>query len=334
MKAYNKDNIPRAKQLRKNMTPWERKLWYEFLRSYPIRFQRQKAIGSYIVDFYCAKARLVIELDGGGHYEQEQQQKDSVRTVELESMNLTVLRICNLDIDHNFDGVCEYIDHIVQHSLPQSASLTAPSSEGAYYKTKLWRYTMNICIYGASSNKLAQEYYDAAEILGGLMAQQGHTLVFGGGKGGLMGAVARGAYAQGGAIIGVAPRFFDEPGILFEECTEFIYTETMRERKAIMEERSDAFIVLPGGIGTYEEFFEMLTLKQLGRHGKPMAMLNTRGYYDPMAAMLQNTVDEGFMSANCMELFGVYNTPAEVLDYVLKAETVTGSIKRLEDYNK
>ena len=193
---------------------------------------------------------------------------------------------------------------------------------------------MNICIYGASSNKLAQEYYDAAEILGGLMAQQGHTLVFGGGQGGLMGAVARGAHAQGGSIIGVAPRFFDEPGILFEECTEFIYTETMRERKAIMEERSDAFIVLPGGIGTYEEFFEMLTLKQLGRHSKPMAMLNTRKYYDPMAAMLQNTVDEGFMSANCMELFGVCDTPAEVLEYVLKAETITGSIRRLEDYNK
>ena len=194
---------------------------------------------------------------------------------------------------------------------------------------------MNICIYGASSNKLAQEYYDAAEALGALMAQQGHTLVFGGGKGGIMGAAARGAHAHGGAIIGVAPRFFDEPGILFEYCTEFIYTDTMRERKAIMEERSDAFIVLPGGIGTYEEFFEMLTLKQLGRHGKPMAMLNTRGYYDPMSAMLQNTVDEGFMGESCMGLFGVCDTPAQVLDYVLNSKLVTGSIRRkLEDYNK
>ena len=194
---------------------------------------------------------------------------------------------------------------------------------------------MNICIYGASSNKLAQEYYDAAEALGALMAQQGHTLVFGGGQGGIMGAAARGAHAHGGAIIGVAPRFFDEPGILFAECTEFIYTETMRERKAIMEERSDAFIVLPGGIGTYEEFFEMLTLKQLGRHSKPMAMLNTRGYYDPMSAMLQNTVDESFMSADCMNLFGVCNTPEEVLDSILTAKAVTGSIARkIEDYNK
>ena len=194
---------------------------------------------------------------------------------------------------------------------------------------------MNICIYGASSKSLAQEYFDAAEALGALMAQQGHTLVFGGGKSGLMGAVARGAHAHGGSIIGVAPRFFDEPGILFEDCTEFIYTETMRERKAIMEERSDAFIVLPGGIGTYAELFEMLTLKQLGRHSKAMAMLNTRKYYDPMAAMLQNTIDEGFMSASCMGLFGVCDTPEEVLEYVLTAKSVTGSIERkLEDYHK
>ena len=77
MKEYNKSNIPLAKTLRKNMTPWERKLWYEFLRSYPVRFQRQKAIGNYIVDFYCAKAGLVIELDGGGHYTAEQMEKDA-----------------------------------------------------------------------------------------------------------------------------------------------------------------------------------------------------------------------------------------------------------------
>ncbi len=131
MKEYNKNNIPLAKSLRKNMTPWERKLWYDFLRNYPIRFQRQKAIGNYIVDFYCAKARLVVELDGGGHYAEEQAEKDRVRTRELESMELTVLRICNLDIDCNFAGVCEHIGSVVNQSLPQSALLTAPSSEGA-----------------------------------------------------------------------------------------------------------------------------------------------------------------------------------------------------------
>ena len=120
MKAYNRANIPLAKALRKNMTPWEQKLWYEFLRVYPIRFQRQKAIGNYIADFYCAKARLVIELDGGGHYTAEQAEKDAARTEALEAMHLTVLRICNLDIDRNFSGVCKYIDLTVSRlSLSQ-----------------------------------------------------------------------------------------------------------------------------------------------------------------------------------------------------------------------
>ena len=107
MKKYNKANIPLAKALRKNMTPWEKKLWYQFLRSYHVRFQRQKAIGSYIADFYCAKARLVIELDGGEHYTPEQIERDKIRTTELENMNLTVLRFLNRDIDRNFGSICE-----------------------------------------------------------------------------------------------------------------------------------------------------------------------------------------------------------------------------------
>ena len=120
MKAYNRANIPLAKALRKNMTPWERKLWYEYLRTYPVRFQRQKAIGNYIADFYCAKAGLVIELDGGGHYTVQQIETDSIRTKALEAMNLTVLRICNLDIDRNFAGVCQQVDLTVQNlSLSQ-----------------------------------------------------------------------------------------------------------------------------------------------------------------------------------------------------------------------
>ena len=113
MKQYNRANIPLAKNLRHNMTLWERKLWYDFLRQYPIRFQRQKAIGDYIVDFYCAKARLVIELDGSGHYTPEEAEKDTRRTEALNRMNLTVLRFSNLDIDQNFSGVCTYIDRAV-----------------------------------------------------------------------------------------------------------------------------------------------------------------------------------------------------------------------------
>jgi len=120
MKEYNRSNIPLAKKLRKNMTPWERKLWYDYLRFYPIRFQRQKAIGNYIVDFYCAKAHLVVELDGGGHYTPEQMKVDAERTAVLESMDLRVIRICNSDIDKNFRGVCEFLDMEVRKSLPQS----------------------------------------------------------------------------------------------------------------------------------------------------------------------------------------------------------------------
>ena len=131
MKDYNKNNIPLAKNLRKNMTPWERKLWYEFLRSYPVRFQRQKAIGNYIVDFYCAKAGLAVELDGGGHYEGKQLDKDNIRTAELEKAGLKIIRFCNLDIDTNFYDVCESIDSAVKHSLPQSPAAPTPSLEGA-----------------------------------------------------------------------------------------------------------------------------------------------------------------------------------------------------------
>ena len=131
MKEYNKSNVNLSRISRKNMTRHEKKLWYMFLNKYPIRFQRQKPIGNYIADFYCAKSKLVIELDGSGHFLPNQVLKDRIRTERLEEMDLTVIRINNLDVDGNFYNVCQYIDTIVKCSLPQSASQTAPSSEGA-----------------------------------------------------------------------------------------------------------------------------------------------------------------------------------------------------------
>ncbi len=122
MKEYNKKNIQVAKMLRKNMTPWERKLWYEYLRNYPVRFQRQKAIGNYIVDFYCAKARLAIELDGGEHYSNNNKLNDKKRTEELNKQRIKVIRICNLDIISNFYGVCEYIDRAVKEGINKTPS--------------------------------------------------------------------------------------------------------------------------------------------------------------------------------------------------------------------
>ena len=114
---HDKKNEILARNLRKNMTPWERKLWYCFLKDYPVRFQRQKCIDCYIADFYCFQAKLVIELDGSGHYNPESIKKDENRTKVLESYVLKVLRFCNLDIDKNFYGVCTVIDNEVKRRI-------------------------------------------------------------------------------------------------------------------------------------------------------------------------------------------------------------------------
>ena len=118
-RKHNKKIVPTARILRKNMTKEERHLWYDFLRDYPIRFLRQKILGNYIVDFFCAKAKLVIELDGSGHYTESGQQYDEERRAFLEGYGLTIVRIPNTEIHDNFQGVCEYIEEIIQQSLSQ-----------------------------------------------------------------------------------------------------------------------------------------------------------------------------------------------------------------------
>ncbi len=115
----NKELVPFAKNLRKNMTKEERHLWYDFLRAYPIRFLRQKVLGKYIVDFYCPKAKLVIELDGSQHYEESASDHDRERTDFLQGYGLSVVRIANNEVNSNFRGVCEYIDMLVKQSLSQ-----------------------------------------------------------------------------------------------------------------------------------------------------------------------------------------------------------------------
>lgn len=117
MLSYDKKNIPFAKELRKNMTPWERKLWYQFLREYPIRFQRQKSIGNYIADFYCAKAKLIIELDRSQHYQEQGIFHDDEKNRYYESLSLNVLHFSNLDVDKNFRSVCEIIHETVSRHL-------------------------------------------------------------------------------------------------------------------------------------------------------------------------------------------------------------------------
>ena len=114
---YNKNNIQSAKALRKNATPQENHLWYDFLRNYEVRFQRQKAIGNYIVDFYCFRAKLVVELDGSQHYTDEEKGYDCQRTDYLEKLGLQVIRISNRQINEEFQAVCEHIDIMVKNSL-------------------------------------------------------------------------------------------------------------------------------------------------------------------------------------------------------------------------
>ena len=116
---HNKNLVSNAKQLRKEMTKEERHLWYDFLKEYPVKFLRQKVLGNYIVDFYCAKAKLVIELDGSQHFEDENIEKDKQRTEFLESYGITVIRIPNNEVNNNFRGVCEYIDNEVKKRIEE-----------------------------------------------------------------------------------------------------------------------------------------------------------------------------------------------------------------------
>ncbi len=175
---------------------------------------------------------------------------------------------------------------------------------------------MNICVYGAASKEIDISFIKDGEHLGSEIAKRKHCLVFGGGNNGMMGAVARGVKKENGKIIGVSPSFFNIDGVIFKNCDEYIFTDTMRERKQIMEEKSDAFIVTPGGIGTFEEFFEILTLRQLNRHNKPIAILNTNDYYSHMISFLNNAAENNFMSKENLELYFLSDNIDAILDYI------------------
>lgn len=175
---------------------------------------------------------------------------------------------------------------------------------------------MNICVYGASSNIIDKVYIEATEELGQKLAKRGHGLVFGAGAEGVMGASARGVHACGGKIIGIAPGFFNVDGMIFENCTELIRPETMRDRKKMLEEMSDAFIMAPGGIGTFDEFFEIITLKQLSRHTKAIAIFNVNNYFDDLLSMMEKGIKEEFIKEECRELYRVFDNADEMLDYI------------------
>jgi hypothetical protein len=177
---------------------------------------------------------------------------------------------------------------------------------------------MKICIYGSAGENIDSIYKDKAYRFGALMAEHSHELIFGGGNTGLMGCTARGAKSKQGKVIGIAPEFFTQvDGELYPLCDEMILTASMNERKALLKEKSDAFVILPGGIGTYDEFFDTLVSVSLGIDtGKKLAIFNIKGYYDSLRSLLLQTVQQGFMAEEKTALYRFFDDESELLSYL------------------
>jgi len=192
---------------------------------------------------------------------------------------------------------------------------------------------MRICVYGAASPTIDPEYIEKVEQMGRQMVARGHSLVFGGGGNGLMGAAARGVRSAGGYILGVIPRFFEDEKVeaICDFCDELIQPETMRQRKQIMEDNADAFIVAPGGIGTFEEFFEILTLKQLCRHNKPIVLYNLKGYYNELNAVMESAIEKNFIRDNCRELYEITDDLEALFAYIEAPTAQARTVKELKD---
>ncbi len=174
----------------------------------------------------------------------------------------------------------------------------------------------NVCVYASSSTLLDDIYVNTAAELGRTLAQRGIGLVYGAGGYGLMGAAARGAREAGGSVIGVIPEKMDVDGVVYEGCTELFVTRTMRERKALMEDKSDAFIALPGGFGTFEEVLEIIALRLLMYHTKPVVILNINGFYDALVKQFDVAVEQKFASPKALEMYGVFSKIDEALAYI------------------
>jgi uncharacterized protein (TIGR00730 family) len=173
-----------------------------------------------------------------------------------------------------------------------------------------------ICVFSSSSNTIDQSYFDTAAELGREIALRGDLLLFGGGLTGLMGACARAVHSAGGSVIGIIPEALNEKGIVYEKCDELVVTPDMRGRKAQMDARSDAFIALPGGFGTIEEMMEIITLKQLRYHNKPIVILNINGYFDHLIEQLNTSIRLSFAKSGCLDLFIVTDNVTRALDYI------------------
>jgi uncharacterized protein (TIGR00730 family) len=173
-----------------------------------------------------------------------------------------------------------------------------------------------LCVYAASSDAVAPRFFELAAAAGRMMAQRHITLVYGGGQIGLMGAVARAVHTHGGRVVGVIPHYLRRLEIAYEAADELVVAPDLRERKAIMEERAEAFLALPGGFGTLEEVLEILTLKQLGRHAKPIVFLNADGFFDPLLAQFARLYRDGFTKPAYRDFYFVAAKPEEAFAYL------------------
>lgn len=188
----------------------------------------------------------------------------------------------------------------------------------------------SVCVYCASATQIDPAYRQAARELGTLLGGRGIRLVNGAGRMGLMAETADAILQAGGEVTGVIPRFMVEQGWHHTGLTRLVEVEDMHERKRTMARLSDAAIALPGGCGTLEELMEVITWKQLGLYPHPIVILNTRGYYDPLLAMLERALDEGFMRRRHRELWHVAQTPREAVELIHEIPLWDGSVRKFD----
>ena len=175
----------------------------------------------------------------------------------------------------------------------------------------------NICVFASASNDLAEVYYRDAQKLGSLIAEKGYGIVYGGSRRGLMYACAGAVKHAGGKVYGIMPEKLANIGLANpEDCDEFYVTAGMRERKAKLDELSDAVIAIAGGFGTLEEISEMITQKQLGYSNKPIVILNTNNLYNPLVDFFENIIEQGFADKELRKVYYVANSPKDALDYI------------------
>jgi uncharacterized protein (TIGR00730 family) len=179
----------------------------------------------------------------------------------------------------------------------------------------------NVTVYCASSRLLAAVHRESASSLGRAIALRGWGVIYGGDRAGLMGHLADGACSAGGKVVGIMPRRLMKSDVVNERCDEMIIARDMRHRKKMLEDRCDAMIALPGGLGTYEEFFEVVVGKQLGFHRKPIVLLNVAGYFNPLLAMIEHGIEHQFIKQESRELFFVAESVEQAIGYLSQCDT-------------